>query len=93
MNCCPDADFDFMPNGLQVRERNIQDGSTVYLFFPYKVITAVRYFYRREDQDSQISLWILSQGTPGAGGLSYRWRFCAEGGKAKYEQLIAALPS
>jgi hypothetical protein len=38
---------------------------------------------------------VHANGTPGAGGLSFRWRFrcdCAESGRAKYDELVRRLP-
>jgi hypothetical protein len=91
-SCCPDADFTFLTNGVQVAERQTQSDSTATQFFPYRAIQSVRYTYSREDREGQLVIWISGQGTPGAGGLSFRWRFpCSESGKRKYEELIAKL--
>jgi hypothetical protein len=94
-SCCTNAEFTFLENGLQVRELGLQDDSQTYLFFPYRAIQAVRYFYSRGDREAAISVWIHAHGTPGAGGLSFRWRFrcdCAESGRAKYDELVRRLP-
>ncbi len=91
-SCCPEAEFTFLENGVQVRDLNPQFDSSVLQFFPYRAIQSVRYSYSREDREGAISLWILGQGTPGAGGLSYRWRFpCSEKGQGLYETLISKL--
>jgi hypothetical protein len=93
--CCANAEFAFLDNGLQVRELGLQDDSQTYLFFPYRAIQAVRYFYSRGDREAAISLWVHAHGTPGAGGLSFRWRFrceSAESGRAKYDELVRRLP-
>lgn len=94
MNCCPDAEFELLDGGLQVRDLNLQDDSTVYQFFPYKSIQSIRYYYNKSDREGQISIWISASGTPGAGGLSYRWRFpCGETGLSRYRELIARIPA
>jgi hypothetical protein len=93
MSCCPDAEFEFFPGGLQVKDLNVQDDSFILQFFPYRAIQSVRYFYSRNEREGQIVIWVASNGTPGAGGLSYRWRFpCSEAGRAKYEELISKIP-
>jgi hypothetical protein len=91
-SCCPDAEFTFLTGGLQVRERNVQTDGVALQFFPYRAIQSARYTYSREDREGQISIWIAGNGTPGAGGLSFRWRFpCSEGGQSKYDELVARL--
>ncbi len=91
-SCCPDADFTFLSGGVQVEERNVQDESSTVQFFPYRAITSVRYYYNRADREGVISIWIASQGSPGAGGLSFRWRFpCGESGRGVYTQLLERL--
>lgn len=93
--CCPDADFTFLSNGLQVAERNTQSDSTATQFFPYRAIQSVRYTYSRDDREGQIVVWIAGQGfggPAGAGGLSFRWRFpCSDAGRQKYDELIGRL--
>ena len=91
MNCCPDASFQLLANGLQVTERNLQDASNVVQFFPFRAIQSARFYYNRDDRESMLSIWISSQGTPGAGGLSFRWRSCDESVRSTYEQLITQL--
>lgn len=94
-SCCNNAEFSYLDNGLQVREIGVQDDSQVFMFFPYRAIQAVRYFYSRDDREATISVWIHAHGTPGAGGLSFRWRFrcsCPDSGRAKYDQLVAKIP-
>ncbi len=90
---CPDADFTFLANGLQVREREIQSDSITMQFLPYRAIQSVRYTYSRNDREGRISIWISSQGTPGAGGLSFRWRFPGSSNNAEdtYNELISRL--
>ncbi len=93
MSCCPDATFQLLANGLQVTERNNQDNSSTLQFFPFRAIQSVRYAYSRDDREGTISIWIASQGTPGAGGLSFRWRFpCGDAGRSQYDAIVAALP-
>ena len=89
--CCPEAEFTFLDTGLQVKERGTQSDSLVLQFFPYRAIQSVRYQYVRDEREGQISLWISGNGTPGAGGLSFRWRLCGESGKGKYEELLGRL--
>jgi hypothetical protein len=91
MNCCPTASFQILAGGLQVTERNLQDSSSVLQFFPFRAIQSVRYYYSRDDRESQLSIWISSQGTPGAGGLSFRWKSCDDSVRSVYEQLIGLL--
>ncbi len=90
---CPDASFTFLANGLQIRERTTQSDMMSMQFFPYRAIQTVRYTYSRNDREGQLSIWISGQGTPGAGGLSFRWRFpCSENaGEDTYNELIARL--
>ena len=91
MNCCPQADFTFLSNGLQVRERNIQSDTSIHQFFPYRAIQTVRYSHSRDDGGT-ISIWVLATGSPGAGGISYRYLFpCTEAGRVAYDKLIAAI--
>ena len=91
-SCCPMAEFTLLDNGLQVRELQLQSDSVGLQFFPYRAIQTVRYTYSREDREGQLSLWISSQGTPGAGGLAFRWLFpCGDEGRSKYEALVARL--
>jgi hypothetical protein len=92
MNCCPTAEFTLLDNGLQVRELMIQDDTAVTQFFPYRAIQSVRFTNSRNERESQITIWIHAHGTPGAGGLSFRWRLCQDAGQAKYEELIARIP-
>jgi hypothetical protein len=91
MNCCPSADIDVLSNGIQVREKLVQtDGHTIQ-FFPFRAIQSVRYNHTR-GEGGILALWILAQGTPGAGGLSYRYSFpCNESGKDVFDKIIAAL--
>lgn len=92
MSCSPDAEFTFLERGLQVRELNPQFDSTVLQFFAYKAIYTVRYAYSSEDREGNVSLRVASQGTPGAGGQSYRWRFpCSTAGEGVYRQFIEKL--
>ena len=91
-SCCPTAEFTLLDNGLQVRELQLQSDSVALQFFPYRAIQTVRYSYFREDREGQISIWIAAQGTPGAGGLAFRWSFpCGDEGRSKYEALVARL--
>lgn len=91
-NCCPSAEFQFLAQGVQVRELQLQSDSTVLQFFPYRAIQSVRYSYMREEREGMLSLWIQAQGTPGAGGLSFRWRFpCSTSGEAVYQDLLQRL--
>jgi hypothetical protein len=92
MSCCPEADFTFLAGGVQVRDRTPQFDSVVVQFFPYRAIQSVRYAYSRDDREGTVSIWMAGQGTPGVGGLSYRWRFpCSDAGQAVYQQLIEKL--
>lgn len=89
--CCPRAEFIFLANGLQIIEKGLNSTES-YQFFPYRAIQTTRYVYDRDEREGQISIWIQGNGTPGAGGLSFRWRFsCTEEGKSKYEQLLTYL--
>lgn len=90
--CCPDAEFSFLANGVQVRDLNPQSETTVLQYFPYRAIQTVRYTYSRDDREGQITIWVASQGTPGAGGLSFRWRFpCSSTGEGVYAQFMEKL--
>ncbi len=92
MSCCPEVDITILPNGLQVREPLVQAEAYTLQFFPWRSIQSVRYAYSRDDREGLISIWISAEGRPGAGGLSYRWRFpCGESGKEKYEAIVANL--
>lgn len=91
MSCCPEATFTFLDNGLQVNERNLQSESVVQLFFPYRAIQAARLFMNRRERDAQLQIWISGQGTPGAGGLGFRWALCVDGAQATYDQLIVKI--
>ena len=93
LSCCPDAEFQLLDNGLQVRDLHTQDDSQTLQFFPYRAIQSVRYYYSRDDREGMISIWIHAHGTPGAGGLSFRWRFpCNDSGMTAYQTLIARIP-
>lgn len=92
MNCCPSADFVFLDNGLQVSEKQIQADGYTLQFFPYRAIQSVRYTYTRGERGGTLSLWIMATGSPGAGGISYRYCFpCGESGKEKFEELLKRL--
>ena len=93
MTCCPNASFELLAGGLQVREQQLQDNSEVYQFFPYRAIQSVRFWYDKDTREGLISVWIHAQGTPGAGGLSYRWRFPCGGGLEKYQEIVARIPA
>lgn len=91
MNCCPSADIDILPNGIKVREKLIQADARTEQFFPYRAIQSVRYNHGRSE-GGILALWILGAGTPGAGGLSYRYSFpCSDSGQRIFDQIMAAL--
>jgi hypothetical protein len=91
MNCCPSADIDILPNGIKVREKLVQTDGHTLQFFPYRAIQSVRYNHTRTE-GGILALWILGHGTPGAGGLSYRYSFpCTDSGQRVFEQIMAAL--
>jgi len=85
MNCCQNADFDFLVNGVKVRERNLQaDGSTLQ-FFPYRNIKTARYNYTRGDGGT-LTIWIAD--------TKYVYSFpCNDGGSKVFEQIIGNLPT
>lgn len=93
MNCCPQADITFLEGGMLASERNIQaDGHTVQ-FFPFRAIQTVRYTAAR-GEGGTLSLWILANGSPGAGGLGYRYHFpCGDSGRTIFEKLITLVPA
>ena len=85
MNCCPSADFTFLPKGVEVVERNTQADSKLLQFFSFTAIESVSYNYSRSD-GGLIMLWIKHAKTP------YRYTFpCTEEGKAIYKQIIESL--
>jgi hypothetical protein len=91
MNCCPQADITFLENGILASERNIQAEGNTLQFFPFRTIQTARYTSSRGD-GGVLSLWILANGSPGAGGLGYRYAFpCGDFGKGIFEKLIALL--
>jgi len=88
MNCCPCADFHFLPSGVETHEKNNQADSVTLQFFPFKAIQSVRYSYSRDDGGT-LSLWILANGSPGAGGISYRYHFpCSDYGRQVYQKIV-----
>ena len=91
MNCCPSADIEILGNGIRVREKMVQADGHTQQFFPYRAIQSVRYNHTRTE-GGILALWILGNGTPGAGGLSYRYSFpCTDSGQRVFEQILAAL--
>ena len=93
MSCCPEASFEFLERGVQVRERVGYGESYTLQFFPYSKIQTVRYAYDRDDREGLLSIWVAGNGTPGAGGLSWRWRFpCGDAGRTAYQDLLGRLP-
>jgi len=91
MNCCPSADIEILGNGIRVREKMVQADGYTQQFFPYRAIQSVRYNHTRTE-GGVLALWILGHGTPGAGGLSYRYSFpCTDSGQRVFEQILAAL--
>jgi hypothetical protein len=91
--CCPQAEFTCLANGIQVRETLTQAETTTLQFFPYRAIQSIRYTYNRNDKEGQIAFWISASGTPGAGGLAFRWNFpCNSSGQEVYEKLLANIP-
>lgn len=93
-SCCPAVDILFLPNGIEVRERGQGwPESCVRQFFPFRAIQTVRYAYSRDDREAIISIWISGQGSPGAGGLAFRWSLgCSEeASRTTFERIIAAL--
>jgi hypothetical protein len=91
MNCCPSADIEILANGIHVREKLVQTDGHTQQFFPFRAIQSVRYNHTR-GEGGILTLWILGHGTPGAGGLSYRYSFpCTDSGQRIFEQILAAL--
>jgi hypothetical protein len=91
MNCCPSAEIEVLAQGIKVREKQVQADADILQFFPFRAIQSIRYTHTRHE-GGILSLWILGHGTPGAGGLSYRYSFpCTDSGKAVFEQIVAAL--
>jgi hypothetical protein len=87
MNCCPSADFTFLPNGIQVSERNIQADEKTQQFFPFKNIQAVRYSYSRSDGGT-ITISV------GPANTSYRYTYpCSEAGRVAYDKIVANIPA
>jgi hypothetical protein len=92
MNCCPSADITFSETGILASEKNIQADGTTLQFFPFRTIQTVRYSHSR-GEGGILSLWISGTGTPGAGGLAYRYAFpCGQTGKEIFERLIGLIP-
>jgi hypothetical protein len=91
MNCCPQADISILANGILASERNIQADGTTTQFFPFRAIQTVRYTASRGD-GGILSLWILANGSPGAGGLGYRYSFpCGDSGREIFDKIISLL--
>ena len=85
MNCCPQATFEFLGNGLLVHEKQIQADGYTQQFFPYSGIKTVRYAYVRGETGGTISIWV-------AEGLSYRYLYpCGEAGNQVFELILARL--
>ena len=88
---CPQADITLLSNGIRACERNLQAEGNTIQFFPFRSVQTVRYSATRGD-GGVLSIWVLASGSPGAGGLAYRYGFpCSEEGKNIFERIIAAL--
>jgi hypothetical protein len=91
MNCCPTAEITFLENGMRASENNIQADGVTLQFFPYRAIQTVRYTVSRGDA-GVLTVWIATNGTPGGGGLSYRYSFpCGISGRTVFETLLTKL--
>lgn len=90
--CCPSAEIKFLEKGIDIHERPYDTKDVVCQFIPFRAIQSVRFSYSRDDREAILTVWVLGQGSPGAGGLAYRWRLrCEESSRAVYEKLIAAI--
>ena len=84
MNCCPSADFNILPNGIEAKERNVQSDTTTSQFFPFSRIVSISYSHSRED-GGMITIFTKT--------IPYRYHFpCSDSGKEIYGLLVAALP-
>ena len=91
MNCCPQADITFLQGGILASERNVQADGHTSQFFPFRAIQTVRYNATRGD-GGVLSIWVLANGSPGAGGLGYRYAFpCGEAGREIFQKIIGLM--
>jgi hypothetical protein len=88
MNCCPNADITILEKGLLASERNLQAEGHTLQFFPFRAIQTIRYTHTRGDGGT-LSIWVLANGSPGAGGLAYKYHFpCGDTGKRLFEDIM-----
>ena len=92
MNCCPTADITFLAHGIHVSEKNNQADGFTLQFIPFRAIQTIRYTSEKRGQGGTLTIWIHANGTPGAGGLSYRYFYpCGESGKKVFEDIMNRL--
>ena len=84
MNCCPEADFEFLPNGMNTHSRNIQADGFTKQFFPFRMITNVSYTYTRTEGGS-LTLRMDNK--------SYIYSFpCDDSGSSVYKKIMENIP-
>jgi hypothetical protein len=82
MNCCPSADFIFLTNGIETREKNIQADEHTNVFIAFKAIDTITYTHSREG--GLISIWVKK--------ICYRYTFpCSESGREIYQAILKLL--
>jgi len=96
MNHCPTAHITFLDNGLHVSEKNNQADTNSVQFFPYRAVQSVRYTAENggqgRGQGGTLTIWIAANGTPGAGGLSYRYHYpCGDSGRKTFDDIIGRI--
>jgi len=83
MDCCPSADFKFLPNGIEVHQHNNQADAETYQFFPFRAIQSISYNHSRPDGGT-ITILIAD--------IPYRYHFpCSHSGKEVYQQALALI--
>ena len=83
MNCCPSADFTFLPNGIEALSKNIQADENKSVFIAFKSIDSINYTYNREE-GGYLAIWVKNQ--------CYRYSFpCSEYGREIYKTILQSL--
>jgi hypothetical protein len=82
MNCCPSADFTFLTNGIETREKNIQADENTHVFIAFKAIDTINYTYSKEE-GGLITIWVKK--------ICYRYTFPCSSGKDIYDAIIRLL--
>jgi hypothetical protein len=83
MNCCPSADFTFLPNGIETLSKNIQADEHESVFIAFKAIDSINYTYNREE-GGHLAIWVKKQ--------CYRYTFpCSESGREIYKAILQSL--